>query len=749
MGCMLLMRQLLLLVWKNFLLQVRRPIGTVVELVFPLFALVAILGIRRIPGLADLMRTCPVTFQSTEFNFPQDYLLYAPPNNITDAVMDEVANKLSSRHNVVIMPVASQDVFVPLTLDMFPEIEDSYNYTRYGAVYFDQLEESGKDLSYTIRFPYEISWFTNYVTEDFTSLFVRTFSPYVDSGFMELQRALEESIIEYYANQTDRAVPEIDLKMKQLPFPPTAFNFFLQVLDLGLGLLVIISFLYTAATITKELVIEKETRIRESMLMMGLRQWVLWASWFIKQLLFMFVWVVAYTILFKYAGVWPRSDGFLIFIFFLLYITSIIAYGFFISVWFSSPRIALFVSFVVFFLSYIPSFFITGFDQQIPYNGKLALALFSNTAFDLRLRVISILEQSQLGLQWDNVSEPLSIDNPLNMGAVFGMLIFDILLYMIIAWYVDAVKPGTYGVPKPLYFPFLPSYWTGRPLECRKRSEDEVVERPPWYDGGAHEEEPRDREAGIKIQNLTKTYTPAIFSLLKGEKLAVDSLNLNMYEGQITALLGHNGAGKTTTISILTGLYTPTGGTAVINGYDIRSNMDQIRHSLGICPQHNVLFDRLTVLEHLKFFAILKGMQFGMIEGEVEHMLTDLEFQDKRDTIANNLSGGMKRKLSVSIALIGGSKTVVLDEPTSGMDPYARRATWDLLAKHKEGRTILLTTHFMDEADLLGDRIAIMAEGRLMCSGSSLFLKSRSSLSTQCDAYIQADYDTHTTAVTQ
>jgi ATP-binding cassette subfamily A (ABC1) protein 3 len=634
MGCMLLMRQLLLLVWKNFLLQIRRPIGTIFELVLPSIALIAILGIRRIPGVADLIRTCPVTFQSTKLEFPQQYLFYAPQNNITDAVMDKVANKLPSESNVMIMPVASQDL-VPLTLD-----GDIYR----GAVYFDQLEESGKDVSYTIRFPYERDWFTNEVTLDFTSSVVRSDSPYVDAGFVAFQKALEESIIEYYANQTDRAVPEIELKMKKLPFPPTAVNNFLLALGFGLGLLVVISFLYTAATITKELVLEKESRIRESMLMMGLRQWVLWASWFIKQLLFMSVWVVGYTILFKYAGVWPRSDGFLIFIFFLLYIISIIAYGFFISVWFNSPRIALFVSFVVFFLSYIPSFFITGFDQQIPYNGKLALALFSNTAFDLGLRVISILEQSQLGLQWDNVSQPLSIENPLNMGAVFGMLICDIFLYMIIAWYVDAVKPGTYGVPKPLYFPFLPSYWTGRPLQCRKRPEDEV-ERPPWYDGGAHEEEPRDREAGIKIQTLTKTYTPGIFSLLKGEKLAVDSLNLNMYEGQITALLGHNGAGKTTTISILTGLYTPTGGTAVINGYDIRSNMDQIRHNLGICPQHNVLFDRLTVLEHLKLFAILKGMQFGTIEEEVEHMLTDLQFQDKRNIIANNLSGGMKRKL--------------------------------------------------------------------------------------------------------
>ncbi|CAI8007467.1 ATP-binding cassette sub-family A member 3, partial [Geodia barretti] len=296
--------------------------------------------------------------------------------------------------------------------------------------------------------------------------------------------------------------------------------------------------------------------------------------------------------------------------------------------------------------------------------------------------------------------------------------------------YVNEVKPGRYGVPRPFYFPLQPSYWTGRP--CTTTSQ-EVRGGGERSGDDLHEEEPRNMAVGISVQNLIKIYdnnklSKCFQSSTKHEtrrRVAVDGLNLNMYEGQITALLGHNGAGKTTTISILTGLYTPTGGTAVINGYDIRSNMDQIRHSLGICPQHNVLFDRLTVLEHLKFFARLKGVHGRGVQEAADTMIQDLQLGDKRNTPSRHLSGGMKRKLSVGIALIGGSKTVVLDEPTSGMDPYARRATWDLLAKHKEGRTILLTTHFMDEADLLGDRIAIMAEGKLRCSGSSLFLKSR------------------------
>ncbi|KAJ8939521.1 hypothetical protein NQ314_011088, partial [Rhamnusium bicolor] len=189
-----------------------------------------------------------------------------------------------------------------------------------------------------------------------------------------------------------------------------------------------------------------------------------------------------------------------------------------------------------------------------------------------------------------------------------------------------------------------------------------------------------------------------------------------MYEGQITVLLGHNGAGKTTTMSMLTGMINPTSGTAKVNGYDIRTDMEEVRNSLGLCPQHNIIFDELTVSEHLYFFSKLKGLSKDEIKAEIDKY---------RNSKSSTLSGGMKRKLCVGMALCGNSKVVMLDEPTAGMDPSARRALWDLLQCQKEGRTLLLTTHFMDEADLLGDRIAIMAGGELKCCGSSFFLKKK------------------------
>ncbi|RAW22420.1 ABC transporter A family member 5 [Phytophthora cactorum] len=153
--------------------------------------------------------------------------------------------------------------------------------------------------------------------------------------------------------------------------------------------------------------------------------------------------------------------------------------------------------------------------------------------------------------------------------------------------------------------------------------------------------------------------------------------------------------------------------------------MDEMRRSLGICFQHDVLFPELTVQEHLQFFGQIKGYANEELQAVVDRQIREVGLTEKRNSRPNDLSGGMKRKLSVAVSLLGDSSLVFLDEPTSGMDPYSRRSTWEILLNNRNDRVMVLTTHFMDEADILGDRIAIMAEGEMRCCGSSLFLKNR------------------------
>lgn len=176
---------------------------------------------------------------------------------------------------------------------------------------------------------------------------------------------------------------------------------------------------------------------------------------------------------------------------------------------------------------------------------------------------------------------------------------------------------------------------------------------------------------------------------------------------------------------MLTGLIPPTAGTASVYDTEIFSHMNEVRKFMGVCPQHDILFELLTPEEHLDIFCDFKGVDKAAKKEDIERIIKDIDLTEKRTTIARDLSGGNRRKLSVAIALVGGSKFVLLDEPTSGMDLSARRKLWDMLKKYKNNRIVLLTTHYMDEADILGDRIGIMSGGKIICLGRSLFLKNR------------------------
>uniref|UniRef100_A0A8C0MQN9 ABC transporter domain-containing protein n=1 Tax=Canis lupus familiaris TaxID=9615 RepID=A0A8C0MQN9_CANLF len=361
------------------------------------------------------------------------------------------------------------------------------------------------------------------------------------------------------------------------------------------------------------------------------------------------------------------------------------------------------------FLRYFCIKFLYTAYEYMTLTEKLAFCLCSNVAVALGIDFICRMEMKQYGVQWDNILSPVNPHDSLIFAHIMGMLLFDAFLYGLMTWYIDAVFPGKYGVPKPWYFFVQKSYWFNKALSIKKE-ERQITD---MIKSDYFEDEPVDLVVGIRIQNLYKRDTI----------LAVKNLSFNVYEGQITVLLGPNGAGKTTTMSILTGLTLPTSGKVYINGYDISKDMNHVRNNLGFCPQDDILFAELTVSEHLYFYCVIKGVPPEIRPTEVNKMLTSFGLLEKHDAIAKSLSGGMKRKLSIIIALIGGSKVVILDEPTSGMDPVSRRFTWNVLQQYKHDRTILLTTHHMDEADVLGDRIAIMVKGSLCCCGSSIFLK--------------------------
>ncbi|KAL0689511.1 hypothetical protein Bca4012_089189 [Brassica carinata] len=251
--------------------------------------------------------------------------------------------------------------------------------------------------------------------------------------------------------------------------------------------------------------------------------------------------------------------------------------------------------------------------------------------------------------------------------------------------------PNASRVRKSAFYFLKPGYWTGK--------------------GGNRVE--------VQIRGLAKTYPGTTkFGCCKCKKtalyLALKGLWMNIAKDQLFCLLGPNGAGKTTTINCLTGINPVTGGDALIYGNPVRSSvgMSNIRKMIGVCPQFDILWDALSGEEHLRLFASVKGLPPASINPMVKKSLAEVKLTEAGKIRAGSYSGGMKRRLNVAVSHIG-------------MDPITRRHVWDIIQETKEGRAIILTTHSMEEADILSDRIGILAKGRLRCIGTSIKLKSR------------------------
>uniref|UniRef100_A0AAY4B7N1 ATP-binding cassette sub-family A member 2 n=1 Tax=Denticeps clupeoides TaxID=299321 RepID=A0AAY4B7N1_9TELE len=551
-------------------------------------------------------------------------------------------------------------------------------------------------------------------------------------GFVWIQDMMERAIINTFVGHD---VVEPGNYVQMFPYPCYTRDDFLFVIEHMMPLCMVISWVYSVAMMIQHIVAEKEHRLKEVMKMMGLNNAVHWVAWFITGFVQLSISVTALTAILKYGRVLLHSDPFIIWLFLTIYAVATIMFCFLVSVIYSKAKLASACGGIIYFLSYVPYMYVAIREEvahdKITAFEKCIASLMSTTAFGLGSKYFALYEVAGVGIQWRTINQSPVEGDDFNLLLSMVMLIIDATVYGVLTWYIEAVHPGMYGLPRPWYFPLQKSYWlgTGRVetwewpwggnarLSVMEEDQACAMEHRCSEETRGIEEEPSHLPLVVCIDKLTKVYKT-------GSKLALNKLSLNLHENQVVSFLGHNGAGKTTTMSILTGLFPPTSGSATIYGHDIRTEMERIRQNLGMCPQHNVLFDKLSVEEHLWFYSRLKGMAEEDIRKEMDKMIEDLELSNKRHSLVQTLSGGMKRKLSVAIAFVGGSRAVILDEPTAGVDPYARRAIWDLILKYKQGRTILLSTHHMDEADLLGDRIAIISHGKLKCCGSPLFLKS-------------------------
>jgi ABC-2 type transport system ATP-binding protein len=213
-------------------------------------------------------------------------------------------------------------------------------------------------------------------------------------------------------------------------------------------------------------------------------------------------------------------------------------------------------------------------------------------------------------------------------------------------------------------------------------------------------------ENAVDVEKLTKRY---------GNLLAVNDISFQVRTGEVFAFLGPNGAGKTTTVEIIETLRRPTSGTVRLLGMDVTTRKRDIVPRIGVLPQGFSSFDRITVRETIRYY----GRLFGRRNTDVDGLIELVNLNDKSQEQFKNLSGGLRQRLGIAVALVNDPEVVFLDEPTTGLDPRARRDVWELLLSlKKNGKTVFLTTHYMEEAELLADTVAIISKGKIIARGS-------------------------------
>lgn len=468
---------------------------------------------------------------------------------------------------------------------------------------------------------------------------------------------------------------------------------------------------------------ERFTRQRELMRMMGMSDASLMWSWVIMfvimNLIIAFFSMIQFMIfMIKY------SDWFLLMLMLWFFANALTVFGMSMAAFISSDKWSAFAALGIFFGA---SWSVLAVGEYPEKSEVLLLGLLPSNGFSFTASSYFQWEWWKVGLTWGNSFTDVRGNS---FGQGLGWLFFDFWVWLGIYYYFDQIVPWhNVGVARKPWFCCLGSYWReffGKPPMVGEAFEVDMKRqnsgtRPEFIENEDDEHLKRmvANNQCVIVDSLEKSFRDAVGTKIK----AVDGLSLKMYQDECFCLLGHNGAGKTTTMMMITGCMPQSAGTIKVQGCDIPEQIRAIRSSMGFCPQHNVLWDELTVFEHLELFGALGGMQPQQIAARGDELLTAVALLDKKQARASALSGGMKRKLSCALAFLSEPYMVILDEPSSGMDPFARRGMWDTLKRWRSGHIICLTTHYMDEADALGDRIAIMANGKLACSGSSTFLK--------------------------
>ena len=471
-----------------------------------------------------------------------------------------------------------------------------------------------------------------------------------------------------------------------------------------LGMYLAICYLMSFSDLLDSIVEEKQKKLNLLLFRQGITIIKYNLSWFVYFLSVHFVPLLLCSMITNFALFY--HNNFFISIFFSLFLFEIqlFSYVFFITTFMHKDSSSGLMKSIYIILSLLGNYIL---DPNVNYYLKILLLLFPNINLIANFNILLLIDNFEVGM---NKKLFFTKNDSISLFNIIVIQIISIILMLSIAIITIMYKEG-----------FL--------TFCSNDNEEEIGEKITIDSEDDkhltqfeinHEEitetnkQLKQQKNYLNIKNVYKIF---------GDVKAVNNFNGEIFNNEIFCLLGHNGAGKTTLISMISGILEVDEGDIELNGISLIKNKKFLYENIGLCTQEDLYFKELTVKEHLVYMSELKGKKANNIE--IVDLLNRLDLIEKADDIADHLSGGQKRKLCIALALIGKSKLILLDEPTSGMDVIAKKNLWEFLKNYKDDRILILTTHSLDEAEYLGDRIGIMNEGRYICSGTSSYLKSK------------------------
>ncbi|CAI9112239.1 OLC1v1012658C1 [Oldenlandia corymbosa var. corymbosa] len=479
------------------------------------------------------------------------------------------------------------------------------------------------------------------------------------------------------------------------------------------------------------LVYEKQKRLRIMMKMHGLGDGPYWMISYSYFLLLSTVYMVVFVTFGSLIGLnfFKLNDYSIQAAFYFIYINLQISAAFLVAASFSNVKTATVVGYVIVFGTGLLGGFLFQFflqDSSFPRVWIIVMELFPGFSlyrglYEFAQYAFAGTYMGTVGMRWKDLS-----DGNNGMKEVLIIMSIEWLVVLFVAFYSDqVVSTGR----SPIFFIRKKTHSSFRKPSLERQGSKVFVqmERSDVLQEREKVEQlllESSNHQAIICDNLKKVYPGRDGN---PEKFAVRGLSLALPRGECFGMLGPNGAGKTSFINMMTGLIKPSSGTAYVGGLDIRNQMSSIYTSMGVCPQHDLLWETLTGREHLLFYGRLKNLKGAALTQAVEDSLksVNLFHGGVADKQAGKYSGGMKRRLSVAISLIGNPQVVYMDEPSTGLDPASRSSLWNVVKRAKQHTAIILTTHSMEEAEHLCDRLGIFVDGSLQCIGNPKELRAR------------------------